>query len=157
MRRREFITLLGGATVVWPVGARAQQPPMPVIGFLNSASAATFRPLLAPLRQGLDQEGYAEGRNLMVEYRWAETQFDRLPGLVADLVRQNVVLIVTGGGSLPALAVKSVAPKMPVVFIIGADPVQVGLTASFSRPGGNITGVTMLANDLAAKRLGFSP
>ena len=135
--------------------ARAQQPPKPVIGFLSSASAASFEHLLVPLRQGLDQEGYAEGRNLMIEYRWAETQFDRLPGLAADLVRQNVVLIVTGGGSLPALAVKSVAPAMPVVFILGADPVKVGLTASFNRPGGNITGVTMLANDLAAKRLGF--
>jgi ABC-type uncharacterized transport system substrate-binding protein len=155
MKRREFLGVLGGAAASWPVVARAQQPPKPVIGFLSSASAASFEHLLAPLRQGLDQEGYAEGRNLMIEYRWAETQFDRLPGLAADLVRQNVVLIVTGGGSLPALAVKSVAPAMPVVFILGADPVKVGLTASFNRPGGNITGVTMLANDLAAKRLGF--
>ena len=148
--------VLGGAAASWPVVARAQQPPKPVIGFLSSASAASSEHLLAPLRQGLDQEGYAEGRNLMIEYRWAETQFDRLPGLAADLVRQNVVLIVTGGGSPPALAVKSVAPAMPVVFILGADPVKVGLTASFNRPGGNITGVTMLANDLAAKRLGSS-
>jgi putative tryptophan/tyrosine transport system substrate-binding protein len=155
MKRREFLGVLGGAAASWPVVARAQQPPKPVIGFLSSASAASFEHLLAPLRQSLDQEGYAEGRNLMIEYRWAETQFDRLPGLAADLVRQNVVLIVTGGGSLPALAVKSVAPEMPVVFILGADPVKVGLTASFNRPGGNITGVTMLANDLAAKRLGF--
>jgi len=154
MRRRDFLGVLGSAAIS-PRAARAQQPAMPVIGFLNSSSAASFRHLLAPFRQGLEQEGYAEGRNLKIEYRWAETAFDRLPGLATDLVRQNVALIVTGGGSLPALAVRSVAPTMPVVFIIGADPVQVGLTASFNRPGGNITGVTMLANDLAAKRLGF--
>jgi ABC-type uncharacterized transport system substrate-binding protein len=155
MKRREFLGIVGGAAAVCAGVARAQQPAMPVIGFLNSASSASYRHLLDPLRKGLDQEGYAEGRNLMIEYRWAETQFDRLPGLAADLVRHNAALIVTGGGSLPALAVKSVAPEMPVVFILGADPVQVGLTASFNRPGGNITGVTMLANDLAAKRLGF--
>ena len=103
MKRREFLGILGGAAASWPVVARAQQPPKPVIGFLSSASAASFEHLLDPLRQGLDQEGYAEGRNLMIEYRWAETQFDRLPGLAADLVRQNVVLIVTGGGSLRRL------------------------------------------------------
>jgi len=154
MRRREFIGVVSGA-VMMPLVARAQRQTPALIGFLNSASPAPYAHLLAPLREGLNQEGFAEGRNLSIEYRWAETQFGRLPDLAADLVRRKVELIVTGGGSLPALAIKSVAPSMPVVFIIGAHPVQVGLVASFNRPGGSITGITMLANELAAKRLGF--
>ena len=152
MRRRQFLGVLGGAAAV---GARAQQSPLFTIGFLHSISPASYDHLLAPLRQGLEEEGFVEGRNLTIEYRWAETQFNRLPELATDLARRKVALIITGGGSLPALAVKSVAPTMPVVFTIGADPVQVGLTASFHRPGGYITGITMLANDLVAKRLGF--
>jgi putative ABC transport system substrate-binding protein len=154
MRRRDFIGGLGGA-VAMPFAAHAQRQTPALIGFLNSGSPESFAHLLVPLRQGLRQEGFDEGRSLSIEFRWAETQFDRLPDLAADLVRSKVELIVTGGGSLPPLAVKSVAPTMPVVFIIGAHPVQVGLVASFNRPGGSITGVTMLANELAAKRLGF--
>ncbi len=154
MRRRDFIAALGGAAAM-PLAARAQQSSLPTIGFLHSISPASYDHLLAPLRKGLEAEGFVEGRNLTIEYRWAETQFNRLPELATDLARRKVALIITGGGSLPALAVKKVAPTMPVVFTIGADPVQVGLTASINRPGGTITGVTMLANDLVAKRLGF--
>jgi len=151
MRRREFITLIGGAAA-WPLAARAQQAAMPVIGYLNSGSPESDTSRLTGLRQGLNETGYVEGRNLLVEYRWAGNQFNRLPALAVDLVQIRVAVIVSPG--LPAtLAAKTATTTIPIVFGVGVDPVQVGLIKSLNRPGGNLTGFNQVNGELGAKAL----
>ena len=151
MRRREFITFLGGAAA-WPLVARAQQPAMPAIGYLNNGSPESDTHRLTGLRRGLNQAGYVEGRNLIIEYRCGANQADRLPALAADLVQLRVAVIVTPG-LLPTLAAKAATTSIPIVFSVGADPVQLGLVASLNRPGGNLTGVNVFAGELGAKQL----
>jgi putative ABC transport system substrate-binding protein len=152
MRRREFITLLGGAVAANPLAARAQQPAMPVIGYLSFGTLDTTRETVAAVRRGLSDTGYVEGRNLAVEYRWAEDRLDRMPSLADDLVRRQVAVI--GAISVPAaLAAKTATKSIPIVFAIGADPVEVGLVAGINRPGGNLTGISYLSTAVAAKRL----
>ena len=153
IRRREFISLLGGAAAVLPIGAHAQQPAMPVVGYLSSLSpGAHMAPYLVAYLEGLGRTGYVEGRNVAIEYRWAEGQYDRLPTLAADLVSRQVAVIYAG--ALPAaLAAKLATATIPIVFTIGGDPVRVGLVASLSRPGGNVTGASLFFGELGGKRL----
>jgi ABC-type uncharacterized transport system substrate-binding protein len=152
VRRREFITFLGSAAVAWPLSARAQQPAMPTIGFLNVASPNLYATRLRAFHQGLGEMGYIEGRNVAVEYRWAEGHYDRLPAFAADLIRQQVSAIFVTG--VPAtLAAKTATATTPIVFEMGADPVQFGLVASLNRPGGNLTGVVSLGVGLGPKQL----
>jgi putative tryptophan/tyrosine transport system substrate-binding protein len=154
MRRREFIAALGGAAA-WPLDLRAQQPAMPVIGYLSARSSESDRSMLSAFEQGLNETGYVVGKNVAIEFRWGDGQYDRLPAPAEDLVRRNVAVIVTSGGELAALAAKRATSRIPLVISIGEDPVRYGLVASLNRPGGNITGVTSLLGALGAKQLGL--
>jgi ABC-type uncharacterized transport system substrate-binding protein len=152
MKRRDFIALLGGAATAWPPAARAQQP-IPVIGFLHGGDMEQFDHLLVALRRGLAETGYEEGRNIAIEYRWAESRYDRLPAFAAELVARKVVLFITAGGDASVAAAKAATTTIPIVFISGGDPVRSGFVASLNQPGGNLTGITVFTSALEPKRL----
>jgi putative tryptophan/tyrosine transport system substrate-binding protein len=153
VRRREFITIVGGTAAAWPLAARAQQPAIPVIGFLHSLSASFIERYAPAVRQGLNEAGYVEGQNVMIEYRSAEGRYDLLPGLVADLIDNKVAVILAVGGSGPAKVAMAATGTIPIVFGSAADPFKAGLVASLKQPGGNVTGVSMIGSALEAKRL----
>jgi putative ABC transport system substrate-binding protein len=155
MRRREFMTLLGGAAVAWPLAGRAQQSAMPVIGFMSARSSEDSVHLLDAFHRGLEERGFVEGRNVAIEYRWARGEYDRLPELAADLVRRRVNVLTAVGGDPSPRAAKRATSTIPIVFGIGGDPVQEGLVESFNRPGGNVTGMTLMTNLMEPKRFGL--
>ena len=152
MRRREFISLLGGA-FAWPLAAQAQQPTMPVVGFLSANRADALPQFTAAFREGLAAAGFVEGKDVAIEYRWADSYLERVPALALDLIRRRVTVIFAGGGDVPCLVVKGATATIPIVFTSGNDPVAMGLVASLNRPGGNVTGVTVISNELASKRV----
>jgi ABC-type uncharacterized transport system substrate-binding protein len=154
VKRREFISLLGGAAAAWPLAARAQQPTMPVIGFLHTRSQEAY-PSYAAFLKGLEQTGFVEGHSVRIEYRWAAGQYDWLPAMAADLVRRQVNVLVAGGGEPSPRAAKAATSTIPILFVIGSDPVKAGLVESYRRPGRNITGINILTDLLEAKRLGL--
>jgi putative ABC transport system substrate-binding protein len=151
MRRRQFLGLVGGASIAWPLTGHAKKTTLPVVGFLNSASADGYASMAAAFRQGLKETGYVEGNNVAIEYRWADDRYDRLPALASDLVNRRVKVIFANSPSIAAA--KAATRTIPIVIMSGDDPVRLGFVASFNRPGGNITGVTILSQELAAKRL----
>jgi putative ABC transport system substrate-binding protein len=155
MRRREFITLLGGAAAAWPLAARAQQPAMPVVGFLSTLSPQANAARLRAFRRALSELGFVEGRNLAIEFRFVEGEYDRLPAMAEELVRHPVAVLVAVGGEPSPLAARAATSTIPIVFAMGSDPVKAGLVASYNRPGGNVTGINLLTDLLEAKRLGL--
>ena len=155
LRRREFISILGGSVAAWPLSVRAQQPTIPVIGLMSGRAPEESNHLLAAFRQGLGETGFVEGKNVTIEYRWAFGQYDRLPALASELVNRNVAVLVAVGGDVAGLAAKRATSTIPIVFGTGSDPVEAGLVASLSRPGGNATGYMLLTNDMEPKRLGM--
>jgi putative ABC transport system substrate-binding protein len=155
MRRRDFVTGIAGSAAAWPLVAHAQQPAMPMVGFITAGFPETSVHRVTAFRQGLKEIGYVEGQNVAIEYRWAEGRYDRFPVFVADLIRRNASVIATPGSPDAARAAKAETSKVPIVFAVGEDPVNLGLVASLARPGGNMTGVNFFASELAAKRLGL--
>jgi len=155
VRRRDFIKVIAGSAVAWPFAARSQQSAMPVIGFLSSRSPTESATVVAAFRQGLQESGYFDGQNAKIEFRWADGHYDRLPILASELVTRQVALIAATGDVVSALAAKGATSTLPIVFVIGGDPVSFNLVASFNRPGGNITGISLITNALGAKRLGL--
>ena len=155
MKRREFITLLSGAAFAWPLSTRAQQSLMPVVGFVHGGSPETHARRAAAFRKGLNETGYVDGQNVTIEYHWLEGQYNRLPPLMADLVRRRVAVIATPGISISAQAANAATATIPIVFGVGEDPVRLGLVASLARPNGNVTGINFFVDEINAKRLGL--
>jgi putative ABC transport system substrate-binding protein len=155
MRRRDFLSALGGAAAFWPLGARAQQAALPVIGFMSGRSAPDSAHLVAAFREGLGEAGFVDGQNVIIEFRWADGQYDRLPALAAELVSRPVAVLVGVGGEPSAIAAKRATSTIPIVFGMGGDPVKAGLVGSFNRPGANLTGYTLLTNEMESKRVGL--
>src|SRR5271169_1357461 len=151
MRRRDFIKVIASSAAAWPLAARSQQPTMPGIGFLNSGTPNSMAHFAVAFREGLQQTGYVDGRNVHIEYRWAEGLYDRLPALAADLVRHKVSVIFAAGGALPTIAAKAATSTIPIVFEVGDDPIGAGLVDNLNRPGGNVTGASFFGNELGAK------